>query len=128
MAKRSDKNELAILSPGEVQPRRRLPNTIVFPKELRDAIPAHSPRALEFDRVSATTQRSWIDFSHEWRTAGGFDLSVPRAQLSLLAHETGKLDGQFEIGLDLDVKTLRALGEFFVQLADRAEVNGKNQR
>jgi hypothetical protein len=113
--------QLVEIGAGKPAEYRRLPNTIVFPKTLREAIPEHSDRVLEFDRVSAATQRSWIDFSHGWLKAQGYDLSIPRAQLSLLAHETGNLTGQYEIGLDLDVKTLRALGEFFLQLAERAE-------
>ena len=57
----------------------------------------------------------------DWLKALGYDTSVSPVRLSFLAHETGRLQGQYEIGLDLDVETLRALGEFFVTLADRAD-------
>jgi hypothetical protein len=45
----------------------------------------------------------------------------PRTRTEVLVHETGKLDGQFTLLLDLDSATTRALGEFFVDLANRAE-------
>jgi hypothetical protein len=46
---------------------------------------------------------------------------VPRAQLQMLVHETGKLDGKFTLLVDLDAETTRALGKFLVELADEAE-------
>jgi hypothetical protein len=108
---------------GSLRARRRIPNSIIFPKELRDAIPSHSPRALQFDRVSATFNAPLFLASlanPEWLSSAGFE-ATPRVRLSMLAHETGQLNGQFEIGLDLDAETLRALGEFFMKLADQAE-------
>ena len=97
-----------------LQPSRPVPNTISFPRDLRHAIPEYGDRLLVFDRVSAVTNQSWAQ-------RAGWPTGTARAQLSLLAHETGKLDGQFDIGLDLDAKTLRALGEFLIQVADQAE-------
>lgn len=108
---------------GSLRARRRIPNSIIFPKELRDAIPSHSPRALQFDRVSARPSpiQTFASLGNpQALSAAGFEVT-PRVRLSLLAHETGKLNGQFEIGLDLDAETLRALGEFFVKLADQAD-------
>lgn len=46
-----------------------------------------------------------------------------RTQLRLLVHETGKLDGQFTLLVDLDSETTRALGEFLIELADQSEEN-----
>jgi hypothetical protein len=45
----------------------------------------------------------------------------PRAQARFLVHESGKLDGKFVVWVDLDSTTMRALGQFLVELADRAE-------
>lgn len=103
----------------DVRGKSRLPNTIVFPRELRDAIdPAHNSRALEFDGVEGTT--------NDWPVAvqglaGADALRSPRAQARLLVHESGKLNGKFTIWMDLDAPTMRALGQFLVDLANRAE-------
>jgi hypothetical protein len=111
---------LEIAGSGSVQKRSKLSNTIVFPKELREAIPVHSARVLEFDRVTGAANQSWAEYSAPWLRARGVEVT-PRAQLKLLAHETGKLNGQFEIGIDLDAETMRALGQFLIDLANRAD-------
>jgi hypothetical protein len=111
---------LEIAGGGALQKRSKLSNTIVFPKELREAIPVHSARVLEFDRVTGAANRSWAEYSAPWLLARGVDVTR-RAQLKLLAHETGKLNGQFEIGIDLDAETMRALGQFLIDLANRAD-------
>jgi hypothetical protein len=101
-----------------VRSRSPWPNTITFPKELRDAIPEYGPRALVFDSISG---------SHYDGAAFSALLGRPPAQpsartkLNLLVHETGKLNGMFELYVDLDVETARALGKFLVDLADQAE-------
>ena len=117
----SEEKSLTIATPGAVRKTKQLSNTIAFPKELRDAIPVHSSRLLEFDRVTGTTNQSWASYNPEWLKAAGFDTSKNRAQISLLAHETGRLSGQFEIGIDLDTETMRALGKFLITLADDAD-------
>ncbi len=94
-------------------------NTIIFPMELRDAIPSYGARALVFDSVSGAHHVTPISVSgmlgeHQ------FDFG-PRTRTELLVHETGKFDGQFRLLLDLDAATTRALGKFLVDLADRAE-------
>jgi hypothetical protein len=118
-------NSLTLLGGGSpVQSHRRIPNSIIFPKELRDAIPTHSARALQFDRVSASISAPLALAclaNPDWLKASGYDISSPRVRLSFLAHETGQLSGEYEIGLDFDAETLRALGEFLVTLADRAD-------
>lgn len=122
----NDEQSMIISGPGAVQTKRKLGNTIVFPKELRDAIPAHSARVLEFDRVSGATNRSWMQFNADWLRTLGYDPTAGRAQVTLLAHETGKLSGQYEIGIDLDAETMRALGQFLIQLADRADAEHRH--
>ena len=117
-----EENTLHLIPAAALRKRRRIPNSIIFPKELRDAIPTHSPRALQFDRVSARVDPTLLFASltnPEFLAAAGFEVT-PRVRLSLLAHETGNLNGQFEIGLDIDAETLRVLGAFFVELADKA--------
>ncbi len=48
-----------------------------------------------------------------------------RTQIHFLVHETGKLDGQFTLLVDLDSGTTRALGKFLIELADQAETRNK---
>ena len=96
--------------PGPPIRNKKMPNTMIFPQHLRDAIPVYGGRVLVFDSVTGKTN------SH-------FSIvpTVPRAQVKLVVHETGKLSGAFDIWLDLDSDTMRALGQFFVDLADKAE-------
>ena len=81
---------------------------MIFPQHLRDAIPVYGGRVLVFDSVTGKTNSSIFP-------------TGPRAQAKLVVHETGKLNGAFDIWLDLDSATMRALGQFFVDLADKAE-------
>ncbi|MEZ5355586.1 MAG: hypothetical protein R2762_23365 [Bryobacteraceae bacterium] len=98
---------------------RRWPNLFRFPRALRDAIPDYGDRVLAFDAVSGSTS----NFPAEISGLGGVPLleSTPRAQAHFLVHETGNLDGKYVISADLDAVTMRALGRFLVELADRAE-------
>jgi hypothetical protein len=99
--------------------RAEWPNLFVFPKELRDAIPDYGARALVFDAVSGSTNNLPAEISG---LAGAMPFEVgPRAQAQFLVHESGKLDGKFVLWVDLDATTMRALGQFLVELADRAE-------
>jgi hypothetical protein len=97
----------------------RWPNVIVFPRELREAIPSYGARALVFDSVSGAQHVSPISVA--WMIGEKLCNFGPRTRTELLVHETGKLDGQFRLLLDLDAATTRALGKFLVDLADRAE-------
>ncbi len=117
----SEEKSLTIATRGAVRKTKPLSNTIVFPKELRDAIPVHSSRLLDFDRVTGTTNQSWASYNSEWLKAAGFDTSQNRAKIRLLAPEKGKLYGQFEMGIDLDTETMRAFGRFLITLADEAD-------
>jgi hypothetical protein len=110
------------LTPSRGLPLRTLsrwPNTITFPKELKAAIPDYGPRVLVFDSVSGSHYDGTSLASMMGRPAA--DSLVARARLELLVHETGKLDGRFNLHVDLDATTTRALGQFLVELADRAE-------
>ena len=99
--------------------RAAWPNLFVFPKELRDAIPDYGARALVFDAVSGSTNNLPAEISG---LAGAMPFEVgPRAQAQFLVHESGKLDGKFVLWADLDSTTMRALGKFLIELADRAE-------
>jgi len=95
------------------------PNLFVFPKELRDAIPDYGARALVFDAVSGSTNSLPAGISG-MPGATPFEAG-PRAQARFLVHESGKLDGKYVVWVDLDSTTMRALGQFLVELADRAE-------
>ena len=103
-----------------VHSKSEWPNTITFPKELRNAIPDYAPRALVFDSVSGT-HYDGSKFSRllgvPWRGNGA------RARLTFVVHETGKLTGQFHLLLDMDTETTRALGQYLLDLADRAEAS-----
>jgi len=93
--------------------KRTWPNLFVFPKELKQAIPEYGARALIFDSVSGSTYNLFAQIL-DTHTA-------PRAQAQFVVHESGKLNGGFVLSMDLDSATMRALGEFLVGLADRAE-------
>ncbi len=95
------------------------PNLFVFPKELRDAIPDYGARALVFDAVSGSTNNLPAGIS-TLPGATPFEAG-PRAQARFLVHESGEFDSKFVVWVDLDSTTMRALGQFLVELADRAD-------
>lgn len=74
-----------------IQSKSRWPNTIVFPKELRDAIPEYGSRALVFDSVSGSRSKAPVSISGMIGEAQ-VDFGT-RTQIRFLVHETGKLDG-----------------------------------
>ncbi len=85
-------------------------NTMVFPRELRDAIPdlpTYVGRALQLDSMSAEPSQS--------------QLFGPRVHLSLVVRETGKLNGEYAVRLDLETASARALAASLIELADHAE-------
>jgi hypothetical protein len=102
-----------------IQNRSRWPNTIVLPKELRDVIPDYGSRALIFDSVSGSASNAPVSMSG-MIGAAQFDFGA-RTQIRFLVHETGKLDGQFTLLVDMDSETTRALGRFLVELAAQAD-------
>lgn len=100
-----------------IQARSAWPNTITFPKELRDAIPDYGPRALVFDSVDGAP----YDGNAISALIGRYRANSARTRLKFLVHETGKLNGEFNLLLDMDAETTRALGKYLIELADRAD-------
>ena len=96
-----------------VPPRRRYAlggNLIGFPRELRDAIPdlpTSVGRFLEIESVHGDAS--------ETRLLGS------RVHLRVVVKETGKLQGQFVIRIELEPAAARGLSETLAQLAARAE-------
>lgn len=85
-------------------------NTMSFPRELRDAIPDLPTcvgRVLLLDSTTgaATNNR----------------LFGPMVRLKLVVKETGKLKGQFVVGMELQPEAARALAETLARLADEVE-------
>ena len=96
-------------NPGlSIRGNSRWPNMFILPKEIRDAIPSYGARALVFDAVRGSTGAYRSDLGS-------------RASVQFIVHETGKLDGEFTLFMDLDSATTRALGQFLIDLADRVE-------
>jgi len=91
-------------------PPRRLyqRNTMAFPRELRAAIPdLHAGRVLELDSISGK--------------ATHISLFGPLVHLKLVVKETGKLKGEFVVGMGLQVDAARKLAATLTELADEAE-------
>ena len=81
---------------------------MAFPRELRAAIPdLHGGRVLELDSINGHASNS--------------SLFGPLAQLKLLVKETGKLSGQFVVGMGLQVEAARQLAATLTELAEKAE-------
>lgn len=83
-------------------------NYMAFPRELRTAIPdLHNGRVLELDSVNGQVSN--------------YPLFGRRVSLKLVVKETGKLAGQFVVGMDLQVDAARKLAATLSLLADEAE-------
>jgi hypothetical protein len=92
------------------QLRRPLPNWITFPQKLRDAIPTFEPcggRVLQLDSVDAGPTDS--------------ELFGRRVGVKLRVCETGKLDGVFDIFIDLNISAAEALAEVLKTATDKAK-------
>ena len=88
---------------------RQLPNRITFPQKLRDAIPTFEPcggRVLQLDSVDAGATNT------EW--------TGRRVAVKLRVCETGKLDGVFDIWIDLNISAAQALAETLQTAAEQA--------
>ena len=89
---------------------RTAPNWITFPQNLRDAIPTFEPcrgRVLQLDSIdTGATENGWTG---------------RRVVVKLRACETGKLDGVFDILIDLNVSAAEALAEVLRNAADKAK-------
>jgi hypothetical protein len=99
-----------------LQGRFRFPNVIIFPPELRNAIPEYGSRALVFDSVTGAYGLQWF----------GYERGIGEKQIraDFVVHETGKLNGTFNLQVFLDIPTARALGQLLIGLADQAEAAG----
>lgn len=98
-------NEVARNNPMRRLPRR---NYMAFPRELRQAIPdLHSGRALELHAING--QSADLPFYG------------PTVQLKLLVKETGRLSGEFVVGMNLQPEAARRLAAELTRLADEAE-------
>jgi hypothetical protein len=88
---------------------RTLANWITFPRKLRDAIPTFEPcagRVLELAGADAHPTNT------EW--------TGRRVAVKLRACETGKLDGAFDIWIDLNISAAQALAEVLQTAAEQA--------
>lgn len=85
-------------------------NNVTFPRELRDAIPDHEPsagRCLKLDSVDAQGAHTV-----EWGR---------RVQVKLHVCETGKLNGSFDVWVDMEIEAAKALAKLIETAADQAE-------
>lgn len=94
-----------------VPARRRieLGNTMLFPRELREAIPDTPTCVGRVLEISSTSGK-----------ASNFGLFGPRVHLQFVVKETGKLTGRFAVLADLNVAEARALAVTLAQLAEQA--------
>ena len=100
------------------QSRLRFTNYVVFPQKLRDAIPGPElpgcARSLILSSINGDCTSD--QFFGE------------RIRLKFLAEESGKLQGRFEIGVDLEVEAARALAATLQQLVERLEKSATTRR
>jgi len=83
-------------------------NTIMFPRELRDAIPdlpTYAGRVLELESIDGRLSDT--------------PLFGPRVHVKMVVAETGKLKGKFTVRVDLQADAARALAETLLQLAEQ---------
>ncbi|HZL56269.1 MAG TPA: hypothetical protein VFC21_04275 [Bryobacteraceae bacterium] len=88
----------------------KLVNNMIFPPELRDAIPSHRPtagRCLKLESVDAQAAHTV-----EWGR---------RVQVKLRVCETGKLSGSFDVWVDMQLDAARALAGLINGAAGHAE-------
>lgn len=104
---------------GKLPPRRRIrpqarwprSNYIYFPQRLRDAIPGP-----ELPGCARCLNLTSIDGD-----SSSDNLLGQTVRLKLLAEESGKLTGAFEIGVHLQVDAARALARTLLDLVERVE-------
>ena len=88
----------------------QLVNNVTFPRELRDAIPDHRPsagRCLKLDSVDAQAAHT-VERGR-------------RVQIKLRVCETGKLSGQFDVWVDVQIDAAKALIEPIQGAVEQAE-------
>jgi hypothetical protein len=92
------------------QVSRTPPNWITFPRKLRDAIPEFEPcagRVLKLESADAGLTDS--------------ELFGRRVAVKLQVCETGKLDGVFDIRIDLNISAAETLAEVLRTAAEQAK-------
>ena len=102
--------ELSRTGPPSRRPPLKNRNVIMFPRELRDAIPdlpTYTGRLLQLESIDGSV----ID-----NPLFGKSVSV-----QMVVAETGKLKGKFTVKLGLLPDAARALAETLVRLADQLE-------
>jgi hypothetical protein len=98
------------MSVMSTQLTRTVPNWITFPQALRDAIPTFEPcagRVLELTGIDAHPTNT------EW--------TGRRVAVKLRACETGKLDGHFDIWIDMNISAAEALAQVLQTAAEQAK-------
>jgi hypothetical protein len=88
-------------------PKFTMTNSVTFPRELRDAIPDHQPsagRALKLESVDAQPANTV-----EWGR---------RVDIKLQVRETGKLNGVFDVWIDIEIDAAKALAETILAAAE----------
>jgi hypothetical protein len=89
--------------------RRQTPNWVTFPRALRDAIPDLEPcsgRVLQLENAQVGPSNS--------------DWTGRRVKIKLTVCETGKLDGVFDVWVDLNIEAARTLADLLHSSADQA--------
>jgi hypothetical protein len=89
--------------------RRQTPNWVTFPRALRDAIPDFEPcggRVLQLENAQvAPTNSPWTG---------------RRVGIKLTVCETGKLNGVFDVWVDLNIDAARTLADLLQSAAEKA--------
>lgn len=84
-------------------------NWVLFPRELRDAIPDFEPcagRLLQLENADVAPS------DHEWLGR--------RVSLRLTVCETGKLTGSFDVVVSLNIEAAKTLGELLHAASEKA--------
>jgi hypothetical protein len=88
---------------------RQIPNRVTFPRALRDAIPDFEPcagRVLQLENAEVRSTDS------EW--------TGRRVAIKLTVCETGKLNGVFNVWVDLNIDAARTLADLLHSAAEKA--------
>ena len=80
-----------------------------FPRALRDAIPDLPTCVGRVLHLESTTGAAFHS-----------ELYGPQVKLKMVVRETGKLKGEFVVGVELQPEAARALAETLARLADEA--------
>jgi hypothetical protein len=90
-------------------PKLRMTNSVMFPRELRDAIPDHKPsagRVLKLESVAAQAANTI-----EWGR---------RVHIKLEVCETGTLSGKFDVLVDIEVDAAKATGQTILAAVEQS--------